>query len=340
MPTATAFGARDPRQCPSARSFVDEQGGYIQSGVDRDASTASDANHWACTPSGTVARPFDAPNLGSNDCGYAIFRVYCDRPVAVNFQLEMSFPAGGRGPNDDSMYASLDGDRTYDGDDLFAYHLTRVPPNPQWAATMPAFQNDQNIESGAHFFGVAEREDGTMLRSVRITTGFPSCTFGEPAPPTTADLAAQILRLETATNNRVSVLERNVAGLVTELSALQATAELTASLVGEMSSLREDLQTQSDDASRQTQLVDDRVDAMASRMAVQAAAVPTFAVSSDVSGTGRGSVPTITAEAADLTLATGGGTGVVKLSTAECFETDLCELAQSVAAITAALRQQ
>ena len=59
------------------------------------------------------------------------------------------------------MYASLDGDRTYDGDDLNAYHLSMVPPNPQWAATMPAFRNNQNIESGAHFLGVAEREDGT-----------------------------------------------------------------------------------------------------------------------------------------------------------------------------------
>jgi len=76
---------------PSARSFVDEQGGYIQSGVARDAGSVDDANHWTCTPSGTVVRPFDAPNLGSNDCGYAIFRVYCDRPVAVNFRLEMSY---------------------------------------------------------------------------------------------------------------------------------------------------------------------------------------------------------------------------------------------------------
>ena len=40
------------------------------------------------------------------------------------------------------------------------YRQTRNGPRP-WAATMPAFRNNQNIESGAHFLGVAEREDGT-----------------------------------------------------------------------------------------------------------------------------------------------------------------------------------
>ena len=142
-----------------------------------------------------------------------------------------------------------------------------------------------------------------------------------------------MLEIETITNNRVSALEGNVTVLSDQLATANAQlstigSQVAASISTQVASLRSDIQTQSTVA---------RVDAIESRMAVQASAVPAFAVAGGSSSTS--STQSISAVGQDIILEAPGRGGSVMLSSAECAATDLCELARSVAAITDALRQ-
>ena len=128
-------------------------GAYIRSGVHTSAGTTDTSYHYICNPGGTVAPLRNPPNAGSAECGYAIFRIHCTEPVTaaagaldrqtctsddnnlggvrgsnncrpassvrtagtrVNFRFEMAWGPNGHGTNDDSVYASLDGNRTSD----------------------------------------------------------------------------------------------------------------------------------------------------------------------------------------------------------------------------------
>ena len=99
---------------------------------------------------------------------------------------------------------------------------------------MPAFEQSQVLSAGTHYLEVAEREDGSLLRHVEMTEGYPACTFGE-APPTSSDLAARMLQIETLANNRVSGLEgtvNNLTVLVNELSTASTPSNLAVAIPG------------------------------------------------------------------------------------------------------------
>lgn len=212
---------------------------------------------------------------------------------------------------------------------------------------MPVFPSSQVLSAGAYYLGVAEREDGTMLRQVTMAMGYPTCTFGEPAP-TSGELAASILALETTTNNRVSVLQGNltsaVARITTQLSSAQSSIEAlsaqlstsnaqlaamssqtAASLSSQVASLRDEIQTGAD-----------RLDNIESRMSQQVAGIPEFTV--DDRSVARPGPPAISAVASDINILASGSNGKVKVSSSGCHNIDLCELAQSVTAIVDTLR--
>ena len=121
--------------------------------------------------------------------------------------------------------------------------------------------------------------------------------------------------------------------------------QVATSVASQIAALRAELQTRwaGEDAAEATQntaeesraaAFSDRVGAIESRMAGQAA-VPAFAVGAGGPGSGT---PSVTAVGPNLKLAAAGG-GNVKVTGGGCFEADLCGLAQTVQAITEALRQ-
>jgi hypothetical protein len=97
--------------------------------------------------------------------------------------------------------------------------------------------------AGVHTLNVAEREDGTRLRRVGMSMGYPDCQFGAPTSNNTADsVYQQVLDLETNTNNRVSQLSASVASLNASLSATESM--VMASISSQVSTMGSSLQSQ------------------------------------------------------------------------------------------------
>ena len=42
---------------------------------------------------------------------------------------------------------------------------------------MPAFPEPRLLAPGVHYLGIAEREDGAMLRHVEMIRGYPTCAW-------------------------------------------------------------------------------------------------------------------------------------------------------------------
>lgn len=343
--SAGCYGRAVGAECAELNDFFTfvQDGGYFWGAPHTDASGSNDVRHQACDNTGTVFRGVDhdgqGDNLGTQQCGYATFRLSCTATADVNFRAEMAYANDGRGPNDDSFWTGIDGDRSSER------IWTNIPRMPTWGGAPPAFERNMRLEAGVHTFNVAEREDGTALRRVMMVAGYPDCMFGEQ-PLNAGDVLARVIELETQTNDRVSALQSTVSALQSNLTQAQTEAstavavmaamstQVATSVASQIAAFRAELQTQNTAEESRAAALSDRVGAIESRMVGQAA-VPAFAVGA--SGPGAGT-PSITAVGPNLKLAAAGG-GDVKVTGGGCFEADLCGLAQTVQAITEALRQ-
>lgn len=298
-----------------------DTGGFLYTDPHSAFSTTNAGNHQGCNPMGTVVSGIDhgsGNNLGTQECGFAQFRFYCTETANVDFRAEMSYFADGRGPNDDSFWTSLDGDRTHGR--VWGGMLRQ----PNWGGNT-AFGNPMRVEAGAHIFGVAEREDGASIRRIYFVDGFPQCQFGEPP----ANLTQQFLEFESTTTttlnsiqtnlgNRVSSLESSVSSLTDQLSTVRSNT--MSAISSQVAQLRTDLTGQINN-------VQSTVDARRAR-------VQRYSVAN---GGSNQQSPSVEASGQDLVLNSGGN---VLVSGSSCRDVDVCDLAQAFADLTQDLRQQ
>jgi hypothetical protein len=188
--------------------------------------------------------------------------------------------------------------------------------------------------AGVHTLNVAEREDGTRLRRVGMSMGYPDCQFGAPTSNNTADsVYQQVLDLETNTNNRVSQLSASVASLNASLSATESM--VMASISSQVSTMGSSLQSQIAAQASSTMATTSTLSTAVGSLTSRLGNVQPF-------GTGAGtatlpSAPQLNRALNDITLAA-ATTGTVRVQGSQC-SSDLCALVAQVSTLTDALRQ-
>eukprot|EP00041_Stephanoeca_diplocostata_P023627 m.583427 g.583427 ORF g.583427 m.583427 type:complete len:380 (-) comp22339_c1_seq2:365-1504(-) len=294
------------------------------------APPAAPSSHAFCSPVAT--------GTASNPCGRATFRLYCSAPATVIFQAQVraySQSGSDRG-RDDSFWAWID-DREW-----FLLFASSFPGDRWQRRTL--WGNGVILTAGTHDLVIAEREDGTMMRHMTMLSGYPACQFGMPPPGhniSTLELSEALddaqVRLVNATNQIAALQSTQLQANMT----IQNMSQMVASLSGQLSTLQGSTVTNFTSLSSQvastTQNLTARVGNTESRIATMlqglAAVVPpstgggSGAVSATVSQTGSD----VVVSAPGSVKFTSGGGGAAS----QCYQTDLCDLAQALNAALA-----
>eukprot|EP00035_Acanthoeca_spectabilis_P021919 m.440932 g.440932 ORF g.440932 m.440932 type:complete len:385 (-) comp18591_c0_seq1:85-1239(-) len=287
-------------------------------------------------------------------CGLATLNIYCERPAYVRFSGEGQAGSAAFRGNDDSFWTFVD--NTYPP----FYQTTGWVAPPRWNYQALVGGATTFFAAGPHALNVAEREDGTRMRRLSITAGYPDCHFGAPPPAnTSADaLLTRVLALETATNNRVSAVSTLVASVSSAAAANNASimaavsqATTVSTMTGSVSSMTASLSSAVSNAQSQVR-VQSTLQATMSGTLSTAGSTATAVSSALASLTSRfGGVsnfnvgvasalpgsPVVASANQDLTLTAASG-GTVRVSGGQC-QADLCGLVGQVSQLTAALRQ-
>lgn len=262
------------------------------------APVAADGVHGVCNTAGEYVAGED------QQCGKAVFRFYCEEDAVVTFAAEgMRGHAGQYGGNTDSIWSWQD--------DQINRLFLRQPFSSPSAWRLGGLGAGFVARQGAHTVVFSEREDGAKLRSVALTSGFPSCHFGQPDPDRTAipGLERQIGAISSQMNVADSSMRADIDELQSNLNTAQSNMAAMSSAMAAMSST---MATVTD------------------RLAQPVVVVPSYTTSG--SGSAAGSVPSVEAAGADVILtAPNGG---VKITSRDCATVDVCELGRQMAAVT------
>eukprot|EP00037_Helgoeca_nana_P019601 m.191660 g.191660 ORF g.191660 m.191660 type:complete len:364 (-) comp24933_c0_seq2:834-1925(-) len=296
---------------------------------------ATGSQHLVCLPVGVP--------MGSgppHPCGTATFQIYCSGTTYVNFVGEGQ--ASVRAGNDDSFWTYLDGVESVN---RVTYVATGFRLQPAWTYRLLR-PSPTLFRQGTHTITLAEREDGTRMRRVGISMGYPVCQFGAPpaAPNNTADsVLARVLTLETQTNNRVSAMSTGSAALNATVQALSASVSSSQSMV--MVSVSQQVSTLRASVLSTTNSLQSQVTAQASTGTAVSTAMSSLSArlgTVGAFGTGGGggalpAAPQLGRSGRDVAIAAGAG-GTVRIQGAQC-QSDLCSLVSQVSQLTDALRQ-
>jgi hypothetical protein len=189
------------------------------------------------------------------------------------------------------------------------------------------------LSAGPHSITLGEREDGTLVRHLEMSMGYPDCQFGAPPqePNVTADsVRLELLDLETATNNRIATLSSAVDAINSTIASAIAAYNVT--LQSQMADHEAEAQTEHAEMASALSSATAAIAAITSRLT----SVTSFSTGGGVVGAGT-TLPLVQASNQDLSLNAGTG-GTVRVAGGSC-QTDLCELVGQVAQLTNALRQ-
>jgi hypothetical protein len=242
----------------------------------------------------------------------------------------------------DSFWTYLDGVESVN---RVTYVATGFRLQPAWTYR-PLRPSPTLFRQGTHTITLAEREDGTRMRRVGISMGYPVCQFGAPpaAPNNTADsVLARVLTLETQTNNRVSAMSTGSAALNATVQALSASVSSSQSMV--MVSVSQQVSTLRASVLSTTNSLQSQVTAQASTGTAVSTAMSSLSArlgTVGAFGTGGGggalpAAPQLGRSGRDVAIAAGAG-GTVRIQGAQC-QSDLCSLVSQVSQLTDALRQ-
>eukprot|EP00041_Stephanoeca_diplocostata_P019582 m.424976 g.424976 ORF g.424976 m.424976 type:complete len:305 (-) comp21342_c2_seq11:323-1237(-) len=199
-----------------------------------------------------------------------------------------------------------------------------------------------SVSPGMHTITFAEREDGTMLKSVSMIAGYPQCHFGGPLPGANISILTVIENFEEA--NRVAEQRVNY-----QLSALQ---NLTTQLVANLSmNMQNESQRLTDIALDYSRQIDSVMGNISTAMNATATGLQTqiSGLSSRVSGVlgaiaavvAPGTSTGTTADTQGSVAKTGNDVvisapGAVKVSGSTCSDVDVCALRASLQNIISA----
>eukprot|EP00036_Acanthoecidae_sp_10tr_P014836 CAMPEP_0206296706 /NCGR_PEP_ID=MMETSP0106_2-20121207/5804_1 /ASSEMBLY_ACC=CAM_ASM_000206 /TAXON_ID=81532 /ORGANISM="Acanthoeca-like sp., Strain 10tr" /LENGTH=943 /DNA_ID=CAMNT_0053727367 /DNA_START=100 /DNA_END=2932 /DNA_ORIENTATION=- len=127
-----------------------------------------------CFRNGTT----DGRVSGDRHCGTATFHLRCTANVSVQAALTARALLSNGG--DDSFYAYLDGNRAA------ARRVNTHADTEGWGSNNQLFAAALPVTAGNHTVTISEREDGTQLKAITLTQGYPACAFVEPPPLTLA----------------------------------------------------------------------------------------------------------------------------------------------------------
>eukprot|EP00041_Stephanoeca_diplocostata_P019584 m.425031 g.425031 ORF g.425031 m.425031 type:complete len:328 (-) comp21342_c2_seq17:323-1306(-) len=268
--------------------------------------------------------------------GRAVFQFYCSTHAFVNFQAEMK--PYFRQYNDDSFWVWMD-----DGLATGTVQLLTGPTSTtEWRHLLVWGGTGMRVGPGQHNITFAEREDGTMLKSLAMTAGYPQCQFGGPLPGANISILTVIENFEEA--NRVAEQRVNY-----QLSALQ---NLTTQLVANLSmNMQNESQRLTDIALDYSRQIDSVMGNISTAMNATATGLQTqiSGLSSRVSGVlgaiaavvAPGTSTGTTADTQGSVAKTGNDVvisapGAVKVSGSTCSDVDVCALRASLQNIISA----
>ena len=215
--------------------------------------------------------------------------------------------AGRFGGNTDSFWSWQD-------DQINLMHLNRPFTSPS-AWRLGGLGASFIARQGAHTVVFSEREDGAKLRSVALTSGFPSCHFGQPDPDRTAipGLERQIGAISSQMNVADTSMRADIAELQSNLNTAQSNmAAMSSSMSTAMAAMSSTMATVTD------------------RLAQPVYTVPAYTTGGAVAPADGG--PSVEAAGTDVILnAPNGG---VKIASRNCATVDVCELGRQMEAVT------
>ena len=213
------------------------------------------------------------------------------------------------------------------------------------------------FSKGDHTLTFEEREDGSFLRTLTITKGKTSCKFGsskyETAATTTAAAAA------TTENADIIALQEQVAALSGSVTAptkefvesevalamaklVKEQGALLLAQEGKFQQMNADRVEQEAQLGKAAQALNTQVLALRESLKGVASKIEGVAGASGSSSSNSngcpnedGCAPNIVANGADLTLA--AASGDVMIESEQCGSISVCELSQSIAALTTAI---
>lgn len=240
--------------------------------------------HGVCTPAGQEmdGRP------GDGNCARAAFRFYCTQPGYVRFNVETR--SYNRTGNDDSFWTwTDDGDNSFylSGASLTTWRIRNI-----WGGA-------RHFDAGPHSLIFAEREDGTMLRKITMTSGYPSCFWGAPLP----GWNISAYTLSTVIDQIHEAQEQTDLRLDQSIDALQnQTEDMIANLTA-------------------------KIDALSMQVSTLLTGMQGLAASGSSSPGTAGEESVQATGSNDIVLQ---GRGSIKVSGASCSDVDICQLRNSL----------
>jgi hypothetical protein len=161
MPTCSTGGASAEAGCALIDGLIYNSFGlFVVAPPHPSASQFGNADGF-CYANGTTGNPGSS---GDAVCGTAVFYLQCSAPTQI--QAVVVGSASTVAGNDDSFYSYVDGNRSLAQTVHAAYRVGA------WSDSTVIFPSGSvAVTKGPHTITIAEREDGTRIRSIRLTQG-------------------------------------------------------------------------------------------------------------------------------------------------------------------------